>query len=230
VQALTLVLSDGRFPAGGHAHSGGVEQACDEQLIGDVSELSDFLRGRLLTSGVVAAHTAAAVCAQARRSSDLTRFWSLADLESDARIQSSASRAVSRQQGGRMLRTAMRLLDSPLLDSLRDSSIDKGSDPHHAVAVGAVAASSELPPRGAAEIAAYGSVSGPASAATRLLGLDPSLVTKAVVELTGLIDTVALQASDHAHGPLRRVPSPSAPILDLLAEAHYSRKERLFAS
>lgn len=226
MRTLTLLVSDARFPAGGHAHSGGVEQACDDGMIANVAELEDFLRGRLATTGIVSAHSAAAVCGQARRSEKPDVLWRVADQEADSRIQSPASRAVSRQQGGQMLRTARQVLDSPVLESLAQSS----TEPHHSVVVGAVAAAANMPPLEAAEVAAYAAVSGPASAALRLLGLDPALVARVLVELAAEIDSIAILAAATALEPMRRIPCPSAPLLDLLAEEHFDRKERLFAS
>ena len=230
MRALTLLFSDARFPAGGHAHSGGVEQACDDGMIANVAELDDFLRGRLATAGIVAAHTSAAVSGQARRSDNPEPFWRVAEQETDSRIQSPASRAVSRQQGGQMLRTARGVIDSPVLESLAGSSTDAKCEPHHSVVVGAVAAATDLPPLDAAEVAAYAAVAGPAAAALRLLGLDPALVARVLVGMAGEIDSIAMHAADAAFEPMRRIPCPSAPILDLLAEEHFERKERLFAS
>src|SRR5712691_5237914 len=42
---MPLLLADGRFPAGGYAHSGGLEAACHEGLTGD--EVAAYLRARL---------------------------------------------------------------------------------------------------------------------------------------------------------------------------------------
>ena len=58
--ATLLVLADGRLPAVGHAHSGGLEAAVAAGRVRDVDGLAGFLRGRLATSGVVAAVFAAA--------------------------------------------------------------------------------------------------------------------------------------------------------------------------
>ncbi|MET9855589.1 urease accessory protein UreF, partial [Streptomyces sp. NPDC006450] len=52
--ATLLVLADGRFPAGGHAHSGGAEAACKAGRIHDAATLAEFCRGRLHTAGLVA--------------------------------------------------------------------------------------------------------------------------------------------------------------------------------
>ena len=61
-----LLLGDSRFPAGGHAHSGGVEPAVTAGTVTDLRTLELFLRGRLRTAGLVAAGIAAAACAHAR--------------------------------------------------------------------------------------------------------------------------------------------------------------------
>ncbi|MGW4109089.1 urease accessory protein UreF, partial [Streptomyces sp. NPDC004976] len=55
-----LVLADGRFPAGGHAHSGGMEAAVASGRVRDTASLEAFCRGRLHTAGLVAAGLAAA--------------------------------------------------------------------------------------------------------------------------------------------------------------------------
>ena len=49
--AALLTLADSRLPAGGHAHSGGVEQAVAAGLVTDAASLEAFLRRRLATAG-----------------------------------------------------------------------------------------------------------------------------------------------------------------------------------
>src|SRR6202142_693519 len=65
VSVAALLLSDSRFPAGGHAHSGGVEPAVTAGTVSDLASLEAFLRGRLRTAGLVAPGLAAAACARA---------------------------------------------------------------------------------------------------------------------------------------------------------------------
>src|SRR5204863_5357723 len=55
-----LLLTDSRYPAGGHAHSGGLEAAVAAGRVTGVAELEAFLRGRLATAGRVVASFAAA--------------------------------------------------------------------------------------------------------------------------------------------------------------------------
>ncbi len=60
MDTLLLLLADGRFPAGGHAHSGGLEAAVAAGRVTGVADLAGFLRGRLATAGQVSAAFAAA--------------------------------------------------------------------------------------------------------------------------------------------------------------------------
>ncbi|MFF1496022.1 urease accessory protein UreF, partial [Streptomyces sp. NPDC058304] len=62
--AALLILADGRFPAGGHAHSGGAEAAVAAGRIKDAGSLENFCRGRLHTAGLVAAARGAAAPAR----------------------------------------------------------------------------------------------------------------------------------------------------------------------
>ena len=71
---------------------------------------------------------------------------------------------------------------------------------------------------------------GLASAAVRLLALDPMRATAVLARLTRDIDHVAERAAAAAGGPLDELPCPSAPALDLLAEAHIRAEVRLFES
>ena len=294
----TLVLSDARFPAGGHAHSGGVEPAVTASTVTDLASLDLFLRGRLRTAGMVAAGLAASACARARAAAgrdaqgrdaqshdaqsrdalghagqggtgqgrtgqgrdaqgcgehpepDWT--WAELDAEADARTPSPAQREASRRQGRALLRAAraawpdaewlgdlampgagaagveaMASAGSPGVDVM---AADYRGGPHHAVVLGAAAAAAGCAPREAAHVAAYQSVAGPASAAVRLLALDPMRAAGVVAAMADAITATAEQAALHAAGPPRDLPFPSAPALDLLAQAHITAEVRLFES
>ncbi|MGY1704157.1 urease accessory protein UreF [Geodermatophilus sp. SYSU D00697] len=210
--AALLTLADSRLPAGGHTHSGGVEQAIAAGLVHDPSSLAAFLLRRLATSGAVAAGLAAAAC----QGGDLA----VLDAEADARTPSPALRAASRQQGRGLVRVGRRAWPSPLWDALPAA-------PHHPVALGIAAATGGLTPRDAAAAAAYLSVSGPATAAQRLLAMDPLTVAAVTARLAPEIDAVADGSLCSAVGSL---PADTDPLLDLLAEVHATRGDRFFAS
>ena len=211
-RAVLLCLADQRLPAGRHVHSGGVEQAVGDGLVHDVETLRAFLERRLDTVGLVAAGLAAAVGGEPAR----------LDAEVDARMPSPAQREASRAQGRALLRAARTLWPGPGWASL-------GHRPHHPLVIGRCAAAASLSASDAAEVAAYLSVTGPATAAQRLLALDPLAVAAVTVRLGPAIDAVAgVAVAALAAGT--DLPNDCDPLLDLLAERHAARGERLFAS
>jgi urease accessory protein len=216
--ALTtlLLLADGRLPAGGHAHSGGLEAAVAAGRVRDVNGLAAFLRGRLATTGLVSAAFAAAACIHAAQSATLTEL----DAELDARTPAPTLRRASRQQGRALLRAGRAIWAMPA----RPDGV------HQPVALGLVAAAAGLDAGQVATVAAYGSIAGPSSAAVRLLGLDPYQAYAAVAGLAADTDRVAAAAVEAAYGPIERLPSAGAPLLDISAEHHASWEVRLFAS
>jgi urease accessory protein len=218
---LSLLLADSRFPGGGHAHSGGLEEAAARGLVRVEDDLPAFLLARLRTAGALAAVFAAASAHAAARG-DVD--WSTVDAELDARTPSAAQRAASRAQGRATARAAGAMVVEPLHALM--SAVPR---PHHAVILGVLSASVD----GAALTAAYLSVSGPASASVRLLGLDPLRVNGIVAALAAEVTAVAERAVATAHLDPAELPAPGSPGLDLLAEEHdrHHREEvRLFAS
>jgi urease accessory protein len=201
-----LVLADGRLPTGAHAHSGGLEAATARGAIRDVADLEHFLRGRLATAGRVAAGFAAAACRDPARRAEL-------DAELDARTPSPALRRASRAQGRALIRAGSALWTVM-------STMD---DPHHPVALGLVASAAGLAPEHAALAAAYGSITGPASAAVKLLSLDPYPVHALLARLADACERIVCEQTEG-------LPATGAPWADLDAEDHATWEVRLFAS
>lgn len=223
-----LALADARFPGGGHVHSGGVEEAVARGLVTNVAELREFLFGRLRGAGALQAVFAAAAHTAAGRNVHIGH-WTLLDREFDARTPSSAQRRSSRAQGRGMLRAGRAAWPSTALAELTTAI----ARPHHAVVLGVLAATAGCGAREAALVAGYLAVSGPSSAAVRLLGLDPFAVNAAVAELSAELDRVADSAAETAALDPADLPAPGAPVLDLLAESHdrhHQEEVRLFAS
>jgi len=219
-----LMLADSRFPGGGHAHSGGVEEAASRGLVSTEDDLPVFLLGRLRTAGELAAAFAAAA-AYAVRHRAAEGFWAALDAELDARTPSPAQRAASRAQGAGCVRVLAALPSVNIYDKCK-----LGDRPHHCLAVGAVIGCGGGSPGDAAYVLAYLSVTGPATAAVRLLGLDPLVVNGIVLELGPEIAAVAERAAAGAALEPSELPAPGSPGLDLLAEAHKRAEVRLFAS
>ncbi|MFE9995389.1 urease accessory protein UreF [Streptomyces avermitilis] len=222
-RAVLLVLADGRFPAGGHAHSGGAEAAVKAGRITDAESLEDFCRGRLHTAGLVSAALAAA----AALGIDPVTL----DSAADARTPSPALRAAARRLGRQLMRAARATWPSTELDALA-REFPKGA--HQPVVLGLAARAAGLAPDDAAYCSVYESVSGPATATVRLLSLDPFDATAVLARLAPELDRIAHQAAGAARQALDdgvdMLPAASAPLLEISAEAHAAWPVRLFAS
>ncbi|MFI0091448.1 urease accessory protein UreF [Streptomyces bobili] len=222
-RAALLVLADGRFPAGGHAHSGGAEEAVKAGRITDAASLEDFCRGRLHTAGLVAAALAAATAAGA----DPVEV----DAAADARTPSPALRVAARRLGRQLMRAARATWPHAELDAFA-REFPKGA--HQSVVLGLTARAAGLGALDAAYCAAYESVSGSASAVVRLLSLDPFEATGVLARVAPQVDLVvdrAVAAGVRVLGEgVGVLPSASAPLLEIGAEAHAGWGVRLFAS
>lgn len=207
--ATLFALADSRLPIGGHVHSGGVEEAVASGVVRDVATVELYLRRRIRTSGLVAASLAAAVCAGKL---DPAR----AEVEADARTPAPAARAASRAQGRGLLRLAKQVwpgADWTVLDAR----------PHLSSAFGVVGQVCGATPAETAAVVVYTTMTGAATAAQRLLALDPAAVAACTIRLGELCDRTA---ADAATG----LAALSDPLQDVLAQRHLVREMPLFAS
>ncbi|CPR06264.1 urease accessory protein UreF [Mycobacterium bohemicum DSM 44277] len=207
--ATLLALADSRLPTGGHVHSGGVEEAVTCGMVTDLATLKAFLVRRIRTHGLVTASVAAAVHRGDLAVDD-------ADRETDARTPAPAARHASRSQGRGLARLARTVWPDGNWDEL-------GPRPHLAVAAGRVGATSGLTPEHGALHLVYTTMTGSATAAQRLLALDPGAVAAVTIGLSGLCETTAAQAN-------AGLADLSDPWLDTLAQRHAERERPLFAS
>ncbi|HKP40882.1 urease accessory protein UreF [Mycobacterium sp.] len=207
--ATLLALADSRLPTGGHVHSGGVEEAVTSGLVIDLATLRAYLRRRIRTQGLVTASLAAAV-----HSGAVTP--EVADRETDARTPAPAARQASRAQGRGLLRLARRVWPDNDWEAL-------GTRPHLAIAAGAVGKASRLTPEQTALSIVYTTMTGSATAAQRLLALDPADVAALTFELSSLCDEIAADAG-------KELADLSDPLLDVLAQRHSQRERPLFVS
>jgi len=225
-----LLLADSRLPAGGHAHSGGLEAAAAAGSVTGLDGLDGFLRGRLATAGLVSAGLAAAAGQHAAQvAAGGAPRWPQLFAEAAARTPSPAQRRASCAQGRALLRAARAAWTGPALDALAAAAGPERS--YHPVVLGACAWAAGGTPADAAVIAATASVTGPAAAAVRLLGLDPLAVHGMLAGLAGDMASVGRSAAEAAAaGDWAALPAASSPGLDLLAERHAREEVALFAS
>jgi urease accessory protein len=223
-----LTLADGRFPVGGHAHSGGIEAAVVDGRVTDEASLEAFVRGRLSTVGLVEAALAAA--SVLRLSGPLTAAPGLLaelDAEADARLAPPVLRAASRRLGRQLVRVAARCWPSPLYDLAARVAPD---GLHQPIALGATGVAAGLAPLEVARLAVHHAITTPAQAAVRLLGLDPAAVAAVPALLAADADRVVTLAVAAAAGPLAELPARVGPLLDIAAVEHDRRDNRLFAT
>ncbi|MFI6865369.1 urease accessory protein UreF [Nocardia sp. NPDC050406] len=207
--AMLLNLADSRLPIGGHVHSGGVEEAVSSGLVRDVRSVELYLRRRIRTSGLVSASLAAAVCAGAL---DPAR----AEAEADARTPSPAARTASRAQGRGLLRLAKQVWPQADWSGL-------GPRPHLSTLFGLVGRVADASPEEIASVVVYTTMTGAATAAQRLLALDPAAVAACTIRLSEVCDRTAREATTG-------LAALSDPLQDVLAERHLLRDMPLFAS
>ncbi len=207
--AMMLTLADSRLPVGGHVHSGGVEQAIADRVVTDAAGLRRFLERRIATSALVAASIAAAVADGRLSEVD-------GQCETDARTPSAAARAASLTQGRGMVRLARRRWPD------HDFAAHIGRS-HLPVIAGTVGRLCGVSGRQTALVHVYTAMTGAATAGQRLLALDPADVAIITMDLAGLCEEIAAEASVG-------LADLSDPLFDVLAERHERREMPLFAS
>lgn len=212
--ASLLLLADGRFPDGAHAHSHGLEAAVDARRVVDAPSLAAYVTGRLWTSGRLDAATAA-LAASGTDPDVLDAAWCV-------RTPSAAARSTARSLGRSLARTAAKLVpEQPI--ALADRR-----PPVQPVALGLVAAALGCSPLEAALASAHGTAATLGTAGLRLLSLDPFDVTALLHDLRPDVEAVA----DSTVG-LRRIddlPHASTPLAESDVERQLVLPSRLFRS
>ncbi|AXH98077.1 urease accessory protein UreF [Ornithinimicrobium avium] len=212
------MVADGRFPSGSYAHSGGLESAVRHGWVRDLADLEGFLLGRAATTGLMNASFAAAAHGCAGAPSLLAL-----DAELLARTPSPALRRVGVDLGRMLLRAAQRICPHPVLDEAPPQL-------QQPLVYGLVARAVGAPARAAAAAVLHETVTGPATAAVKLMHVDPFTTHRAVLRLAPRLDDLADRAVLAARGDPADLPSPGAPLSDVAAEQHRDLDARLFAS
>ena len=219
MRAGAMLLADSRFPAGSYAHSLGLEQAVADGL--GPAGVEAFIAARL---ALVARPDAALSVAALRAARDPAALAELDD-EHAARCPSPVLRDVARRLGSQLLRSAATAWPDPAIDAYRAAS----QTTPRPVALGVVGAAARLDEVELATVALYDDAATVASAALKLLGLDPAQTARWLARLAPEIELTARElAADER--PVAAQPPPAAPGLELAAARHAGRTERLFVS
>lgn len=213
---VLMLLADARLPTAGHTQSAGLEPAVAHGLRS--AEVPDYINLRLRTVTRVEAATAVVALHHLRQG------LALADVETAwaARTPSAALRATSRSMGRALLRVVRRLWpDDPSVRAL-------GAGVSRAVVLAAVADACGLAPVALARLIGYEDVQTVASAALKLLPLDPADVSAWVLDALPVVDRLAIETA-----PLTlpgSIPASGAPQIEAWAEAHAMTTRRLFSA
>jgi len=219
---LGMLLADGRFPAGTYAHSLGLEQAVSDGLRAD--GVPAFIGARLRLVAEPEARLSVAARRAALAGGGLAEVAAVED-EWAARCPNPVLRESARRLGAGLLRSAAIAKPAPLIDEYRAAS----SSTPRTVALGVVAAAWDVEDEELARIALYDDAATVASAALKLLALDPAAASGWVAGVADWIGaTACVVAADNR--PLAELPGPAAVGLELAASIHADRRERLFVT
>jgi len=221
MSAVAMLLADSRFPAGGYAHSLGLEQAVTDGL--RLEDVPGFIDARLR----LVARADASLSVAARRAAAAGDANHLAELDCEhaARCPSPVLREIARRLGAQLLRSAATAWPSALIDDYRAAS----ATTPRPIALGVVGAAAGLDDRSVATVALYDDGATVASAALKLLGLDPADSARWIAELAPEIDAAA-RAISADERPVAEQEPPAAVGLELAASVHARRTDRFFAS
>jgi len=206
--AVALLLADARLPVAGHTQSGSLEPA----LAAGLDDVPSYLALRLATVTRTEAATAVVTLAHLHRGEGVDAVYDAWA----ARTPSAAMRDTSRELGRGLLRLAAGLWDlSPLLTGLPRPMV-----------LGAIAHATGLGAADLAEVVGYDDLQTVASAALKLLPLDPAVATGWVV--TALPHLATLASSVAVLKSPTDIPATGSPWIEQLAETHAVTTRRLF--
>lgn len=212
-ELLLMLLADARLPVAGHTQSAGLEPAVAGGLAAE--QVPDYIAARLKTVTRVEAGTAVVALHRLRnglKTDEVEVAWV-------ARTPSLAMRRTSRTQARALSRLVQRLWPDV-------AAVLPGASRAVMLAVAADAAG--LSPGSLARLVGYDDVQTVASAALKLLPLDPEVTTRWVFDALPLVDALAQEVVDLCRPG--EIPVAGAPQIEAWAEAHAVTPRRLFSA
>ncbi|WP_040491120.1 urease accessory protein UreF [Ilumatobacter nonamiensis] len=229
MDAALLLLVDGRFPAGGHAYSAGVEAAAAVGDVVDTPTLERYLLGRIATTGRVDAAFAANSCARLQCATDADALAVLVanlDEEYSARTPSPYLRHTSRRLGRQLLRAVTRIWTTPAIGAV--SAVAGGA--HQPIALGAAVAAAGGDANDATALSFHHLTAAVTSAAVRLLGLDPIELAVVQERVGRRCDGFRSDATEWASMAPADLPAWGGSLTEILGEHHGSLDARMFVA
>lgn len=223
---LTLLqFADGLFPAGGFAHSFGLETYAQDGRVRDRATLEAFVVAHLEGAAGPSDAVAAAASARAATAGGLEPLRDL-DARLDAMKCVPEFRAASTQMGRQTLRIAAALGDDPLLAALARAVEDGRTPGHHAVVFGAAVGRGGVDPERAAAAYLYATAALLVGAGLRLVALGQTEGQRVLAAVRPRLARLAARAA--AAGPEDMW--SFTPALELAGLRHATLDTRLFRS
>jgi urease accessory protein len=216
---LLYQLADAAFPAGGFAHSAGLEAAAQ---LGEVGALRAFCEQALWQAGLGALPFLRAAHAAHTAPGALEAV----DARCHAFLASHVANRASRAQGRAFATTCARIFAEPAMARLDELVRSHAIQGHHAPLFGAALAALDVPAEESAQLFLHQSLRGVTSAGVRLGLLGPHEAQRLQRDLAPHAARV-LDACQSL--PLDAAAQP-APLLDLFGSLHDRLYARLFQS
>ena len=223
---LTLLqFADGLFPAGGFAHSFGLETYVQDARVRDRQDLEAFVAAHLEGSAGPADAAAAAIAVGIARRDD-PEEWIALDARLDAMKTVPEFRTASRQMGRQALRIASGLGADPFLGRLARAVDDERTAAHHATVFGAAVGRDGADPERAAAAYLYATAALLVGAGLRLIALGQLDGQRVLAAMRGRIERLAVAAATATADDLWSF----NPALEIAGIRHATLDMRLFRS
>jgi urease accessory protein len=220
-----LHFADSGFPAGGYAHSLGLEAYCQAGLVTDAAGVEAFLLAHLEGAAGPADATAVAAAHRAMAAGDVDACRGLDDAL-EAMKAAPELREASRQMGRQTLRLAARLTGAPALGDYL-AQVDDGRAPgHHAVAFGMAGGTAGWDVTAGVAGFLYSTAALLVGGALRLLPMGQTEGQRVLWRLHGAIARVAHEASTREPAAMWSF----APGIDVASMRHARLDARIFRS
>jgi urease accessory protein len=214
-----LQIADSAFPAGGFAHSAGLEAAVSLGVVTRPEELEAYVRGLLWNTGHAALPFVAAAHGTPQELASI-------DARAEALLLNHVANRASRVQGRAFVATCHRVFGGDALDAIARAVRDRALAAHLAPAFGAVLAILGVARADALALHLYFALRGITSAAVRLGAIGPLEAQRLAARLGPLMDAIVAACSDL---PLSAA-AACAPVLDVVGAYHDHLPARLFQS
>jgi len=215
--------ADSAYPAGGFAHSFGLETAVAEGQVSDAATLARALRALLTQQLALTDAVAAAACA---RPALAPAAFAAIDRRLSATRAAREAREASLRMGRRLLETAALAEAVPAIVTLAGRVATRATPGNLACVLGAICGCLGLAPAEAAALTLWVALNGLLAAAIRLLPLTHDDVQRLLVALRPLIAALAETAVTRDAETL----AGAAPQWEIWSMRHETANVRLFAS